>query len=70
VIREARKEGNRGPGCSQNQVKVMGSRKEIESSNLALTVNGNLFLTIQHNGSCLQNGVRQVPQKTLHSSHK
>lgn len=26
---------------------------------------GNLFLTIQHNGSCLQNGGRQVPQ---HSS--
>lgn len=34
-----------------------------------LTVNGNLFLTIQHNGSCLQNGVMQVLQLTVSQSN-
>lgn len=35
-------------------------RLQEVSSNSVLTVNENLFLIMQHNGSCLQNGVRQV----------
>lgn len=41
-----------------------GNRFKNSSSDL--TVNENLCLTIQNSGSCLQNGVRQVPQLLVH----
>lgn len=45
-----------------NQSHGLGKvRFQETESNSTLTVNRNLFLKTQHNGSCLQNGVRQVP---------
>lgn len=40
---------------------------KFKNSSSDLTVDGNLCLTIHHNGSCLQNGFRQVPQLLVHS---
>lgn len=39
---------------------LVGADQIPGNRNLVLTVNGNLVLIIQHNVSCLQNGVRRV----------